>query len=141
MIACTVVYEQQGCGKTVDGPVLMKLLGCDRVLDITEVDDLSAVPAGTLVLTNDAATAGALNYYDVMRGVDGKQVIQIVFLDGEMREVEELTFSRAVVAAAYIRYQEGCDSHDELTHKPKASKMRGWRYYKGGVLICENFSD
>lgn len=141
MNACTVVYEPNGCSKTADGPVLMKLLGCNRVLDITEVDDLSAVPAGTLVLTSDAATAGALDYYEVMRGVSANQVIQIEFLDGEIREVEESTFSRAVVAAAYIRYQEGCDSHNELTHKPKASKMRGWRFYKDGALFFENFRE
>jgi hypothetical protein len=87
------------------------------------------------------ATAGALDCYEVMRGVDSKQVIQIEFLDGERREVEEYTFSRAVVAAAYIRYQEGCDSYSELTHKPKASKMRGWRHYKDGALLCEVFRD
>ena len=66
MNACTVVYGPQGCGKTTNSVELMLRLGCDTVIDITEVADLSAVPAGTLVLTSDLATAGALNYDEVM---------------------------------------------------------------------------
>lgn len=66
MNACTVVYGLQGCGKTIDSDKLMRRLGCDRVIDIEDVVDLSAVPAGTLVLTNNPATAGALDYGEVM---------------------------------------------------------------------------
>lgn len=61
-----MVYGPQGCGKTMNSAELMRRLGCDKVIDIAEVADLSAVPAGTLVLTNDPATAGALDYAEVM---------------------------------------------------------------------------
>lgn len=70
-------------------------------------------------------------------GEIGKQVIQIKFMDGEIREVEETTFSRALVAAAHLRYLEGCDSRRELTPETRAYKSRGWRYYKGDVLVRE----
>lgn len=66
MINCKVVYGPQGCGKTRNGDVLMKKLGCARAVDIDAVDDLSAVPADTLVLTNDPATAYAQDYFEVM---------------------------------------------------------------------------
>lgn len=66
MNSATVVYGPQGCGKTRSSAELMRRLGCNNVIDIGEVVDLSAVPAGTLVLTNDPATAGALDYAEVM---------------------------------------------------------------------------
>lgn len=68
----------------------------------------------------------------------GKQVIEIEFLDGEVRRVEETTFSRALVAAAWSRLQEGADSHNELTPIPRTYRMLGWRYYNaGGGLLRE----
>lgn len=68
----------------------------------------------------------------------GKQVLEIEFLDGEIRQVEETTFSRALVAAAWQRFQEGCDSHRQLTPIPHAYQMLGWRYYGiNGVLLRE----
>lgn len=68
----------------------------------------------------------------------GKQVIEIEFLDGEIRRVEETTFSRALVAAAHARLVEGADSHKQLTPIPRTYRMLGWRYYDAeGVFLRE----
>jgi hypothetical protein len=68
----------------------------------------------------------------------GRQVIEIEFLDGEIRQVEETTFSRALVTAAWVRLQEGADSHKQLTPIPRTYRMLGWRYYDAaGVLLRE----
>ncbi|NNM70196.1 MAG: hypothetical protein HKM00_09595 [Gallionella sp.] len=66
MSDCKVVYGPQGCGKTKHSAVLMQKLGCTSVIDIEDVVDLHALPADRLVLTNNPATAGALNYDEIM---------------------------------------------------------------------------
>jgi hypothetical protein len=67
-----------------------------------------------------------------------KQIIEIEFLDGEIRQVEETTFSRALVAAAQMRLLEGADSHKQLTPIPRTYRMLGWRYYNlEGALLRE----
>lgn len=69
----------------------------------------------------------------------GKQVIEIEFLDGEIRQVEETTFSRALVAASWMRLQEGESGHKQLTPIPRTYRMLGWRYYNAdGVLLRED---
>jgi hypothetical protein len=65
MINCKIVYGPQGCGKTRNSEVLMKKLGCNRVVDIEEVRRLSEEPRETLVLTS-LPHPQALDYEAVM---------------------------------------------------------------------------
>ena len=39
---------------------------------------------------------------------------ELTFRDGEKRIVEERTYSRAIVAAAWVRMKEGAEGHREL---------------------------
>lgn len=78
MINCKVVYGPQGCGKTRNSDVLMRKLGCTSVVDVDAVDDLSTVPADTLVLTN-TPVEGALDYYDLMAGECGHGEIRLPY--------------------------------------------------------------
>lgn len=93
---------------------------------------------GIYVIIKTAGMSYGLIWGFTMGEEFGKQVLEIEFLDGEIRQVEETTFSRALVAAAYGRLLEGADSHKQLTPIPRTYRMLGWRYYDvNGALLRE----
>ena len=72
MTNAIVIYGPQGCGKTMNAPRIAKHFGLTQILEDEGSRSQGQFPEDTLVLTNNSAVAGALDFFQVMAQINEK---------------------------------------------------------------------